>query len=158
MNPCSFWARVIRGLYFPNGSFMTAKKGRKASWFWNSILQGREVLLADMRWQVGDGFSINFCCNKWFPSTPEFFIPEAKGPFPNSLCVSHFIKNGIWDLEKLGSVISAPIVNDISLIPISRTGAHDKLVWRIHYQVWILYFLQFIKASDSACCFFILLW
>ncbi|KAK1386350.1 hypothetical protein POM88_024085 [Heracleum sosnowskyi] len=94
-----------------------------------------------------DGFSINFWCNKWFPSTPDFFIPEAKGHFPNNFCVFHFIKNGIWDLEKLGSIVSASIVHAISLIPISRTGAHDKLVW--HHTINGLYY---VKSGYYVAC------
>lgn len=91
-------ARLIRGLYFPNGSFMTAKKGRKASWFWNTVLHGRDVLLARVRWQVGDGRCINFWCNKWFSSTPDFSFLRPK-VISQIIYVLHIlleIKAGTW--------------------------------------------------------------
>ncbi|KAK1395055.1 hypothetical protein POM88_014111 [Heracleum sosnowskyi] len=79
--------------------------------------------------QVCDDASINFWCNKWFPGSPDLYIPNAKGPFRNNSYVSDFISNGNWDLVKLGSVVADHTVHDISLIPLSRTGVSDKL-WR----------------------------
>lgn len=49
MNPNSFWARIMRGLYFPNGSFMTARKGCKPSWFWHySSREGNSFVWHEM--------------------------------------------------------------------------------------------------------------
>ena len=39
-NPDSLWARVIRGKYFPNGSFWSADLKKGASWLWRSIFEG----------------------------------------------------------------------------------------------------------------------
>lgn len=40
----SIWAEVLKGLYFPRGEFMNAKKGASPSWAWENILTGRDVL------------------------------------------------------------------------------------------------------------------
>ncbi|KAG5553929.1 hypothetical protein RHGRI_011706 [Rhododendron griersonianum] len=55
MNPQSYWAKIMKGLYFPNSSFLEAKKGHRASWAWMSLLHGRELLAKGLRWQVQSG-------------------------------------------------------------------------------------------------------
>lgn len=131
INPSSFWARVLKGLYFPRDNFMNTKKGPRASWFWNILLKGRDVLLAGMRWQVGNGKSINFWSDKWIPSSPHFLVRDAKGPFnPNSF-VSDFITSGRWNISKLRDHVSDEVISDIKSIPLSLTNANDRIVW--HY-------------------------
>ena len=49
INPSSFCARVVKSIYLPAGSFLTAVKGAHASWLWTSLLQGRDVLLKGIR-------------------------------------------------------------------------------------------------------------
>ncbi|XP_050121457.1 uncharacterized protein LOC126599164 [Malus sylvestris] len=44
MEPNSLWALVLKARYFPNCSFLDAKKGGRASWVWSSLLTGREIL------------------------------------------------------------------------------------------------------------------
>ena len=45
----TLWAKVMKGLYFPNENFLTAKIGYEASWGWQSILVGREVPCKGLR-------------------------------------------------------------------------------------------------------------
>lgn len=40
-NPEALWARVIKGIYFPDSHFLEVKKGSKASWCWISLLEGQ---------------------------------------------------------------------------------------------------------------------
>lgn len=47
-----FWARFIKGICFPNTSFLNASRGNKASWAWSSLIQGRDLLEKGLRWQV----------------------------------------------------------------------------------------------------------
>lgn len=42
--PNTLWARVLKGLYFPNKSCLTAVKGPKPSWIWNSLMEGRNLM------------------------------------------------------------------------------------------------------------------
>lgn len=58
-NPDDFWVKMLKGLYFPNSVFLSAKKGSKASWGWSSLLEGRYLLKKGLAWKVGDGSSIN---------------------------------------------------------------------------------------------------
>lgn len=43
-SPNSLWARVIKGLYFPNKSWTEAVKGPKPSWIWSSLFEGRKLI------------------------------------------------------------------------------------------------------------------
>lgn len=46
----SFWARLIKSIYFPDSSFLLAKKGLRRSWMWSNFLEGRDLLLKDLHW------------------------------------------------------------------------------------------------------------
>ncbi|KAK1379408.1 hypothetical protein POM88_026152 [Heracleum sosnowskyi] len=129
LNPSSFWARVLKGIYFPRDNFLNAKKGSRASWLWNNLLKGRDVLLAGIRWQVGNGKSINFWCDRWVSNSPHFFVRDAKGPFNSNSFVADFISGGRWNTSKLQNHVSAKAISDLMSIPLSFTNANDRLVW-----------------------------
>ena len=40
-NHDTLWAKVMKGLYFPNENLVTTKTGYMASWGWKSVLAGR---------------------------------------------------------------------------------------------------------------------
>lgn len=71
-SPSAFWVQMLKGLYFPNSSFLQVKKGSRASWAWSSILAGREALLKGACWNVGNGESIKIWEDSWVPSFPGF--------------------------------------------------------------------------------------
>ncbi|CAN1178678.1 Uncharacterized mitochondrial protein AtMg00310 [Linum perenne] len=51
----SLLARVLKGKYFHNSSFMLADEGSHLSWGWKSILASREILVQGLRCQIGTG-------------------------------------------------------------------------------------------------------
>lgn len=77
-NPDSYWGMMLKGLYFPNCSFLEAKRGSRASWAWLSLLHGREVLEKGLRWHVQNGESINFWEDKWIPNLINFKVATPK--------------------------------------------------------------------------------
>ncbi|PWA65252.1 hypothetical protein CTI12_AA315900 [Artemisia annua] len=80
------------------------------------------------------GQSINFSkseTQKWIPYPEDFYVRHPRGPFSPDTFVSDFINNGAWDISKLNDVVLPEEVSLISQIPISKSGAPDKLVW--HY-------------------------
>ncbi|XP_063945891.1 uncharacterized protein LOC108212308 [Daucus carota subsp. sativus] len=97
-------------------------------------LLGRDILLTGIRWQVGNGRSINFWCDRWIPNNQGFFVRDAKGPFNVNSSVADFISSGKWNLSKLKECVSDQSVSEISAIPISRTNANDRLVWHFDYK------------------------
>ncbi|KAF7834622.1 TMV resistance protein N-like [Senna tora] len=52
------WVRMLKGLYFPNGSFMEAKRGSRPSWAWSSILEGRDLLEKALCWRIGGRWDV----------------------------------------------------------------------------------------------------
>lgn len=66
-NPDDLWARQLRGMYFPDGKLMEARKGARASWGWSSLLIGRDLLAKNLMWRVGDGCRIRIWEDKWIP-------------------------------------------------------------------------------------------
>ncbi|CAN1848294.1 hypothetical protein LINPERHAP1_LOCUS38868 [Linum perenne] len=36
-NPDQLWAKLIKGLYFPDKNFLSTVKGKKSSWIWASL-------------------------------------------------------------------------------------------------------------------------
>ncbi|GJU47294.1 RNA-directed DNA polymerase, eukaryota, reverse transcriptase zinc-binding domain protein [Tanacetum coccineum] len=83
------------------------------------LLQGRDLLLHGIRWQVGNGSNIQFWTQKWVPYQDDFYIRKPCGPFASNALVSDFITNGEWDLSKLQLCVHPEEVKFISQIPIS---------------------------------------
>ena len=54
-NKNSLFHRVFKSRFFQNGSIMDANEGRGGSYFWKSILKGREVIKSGAKWRVGNG-------------------------------------------------------------------------------------------------------
>ena len=40
--PGAYWVKVLKGIYFHISSLMEARKGGRASWAWNSLIEGRD--------------------------------------------------------------------------------------------------------------------
>lgn len=57
--PGAFWAKVLKGIYYPNCDVWKAGKGSKASQAWSSLLEGKALINEGIRWQVGNGNSID---------------------------------------------------------------------------------------------------
>jgi hypothetical protein len=55
--PDSLCARVLKGKYFHNGDFMTARNKWNSSHTWRTILYGREALNLGLIKRIGDGGS-----------------------------------------------------------------------------------------------------
>lgn len=133
MNKDAYWARFLKGIYFPYTSFLKASRGGKASWAWLSLLHGRSLLLKGLRWQVQDGASIDFWGEAWIPSIPNFKIPVEKPSNSNISTVADVINNqlGKWDVHKLSSCLPKEVVDAIVAIPLPMVRRGDQLVW--HY-------------------------
>ncbi|XP_072073796.1 uncharacterized mitochondrial protein AtMg00310-like [Arachis hypogaea] len=54
-NPKAIWVQVLKAIYFPMDDFKDAKVGRAASWMWKSFIHGRNFLLRNGRWLIGNG-------------------------------------------------------------------------------------------------------
>jgi len=65
--PDSLCARVLKGKYFHNCDFMSARKKKNASHTWRAILAGRKVLQLGCIRRIGDGNDTNIWNDQWLP-------------------------------------------------------------------------------------------
>jgi len=64
-SPSTLWSQLLKGLYFPQGDLWKANRGPRPSWGWQSVLVGRDAILPDLKWIVGDGKSIHIRQDHW---------------------------------------------------------------------------------------------
>lgn len=69
--PDTLCVRVIKGKYCMNEDFLTATKGCHTSWWWSSLLMGRDVIKRDKLWQIGDRASIKVFRDPWIHTTHD---------------------------------------------------------------------------------------
>jgi hypothetical protein len=63
----SLCAKVLKGKYFPQGDFLTARKKKNSSHTWRAILARRKALEAGLiRW-IGDGSTTDLWSDCWIP-------------------------------------------------------------------------------------------
>lgn len=125
--PHSLWARIIKSIYFPNCSFLEAKKGRSPSQAWISILHGKETLVKEGRWLVGNGHSIKMTAHNWLASG-EPLINESLSEDTTMHCILDDV-NHRWDIEKIREMLPPVDLGKILQTPIKLSAGEDTLIW-----------------------------
>ncbi|KAI8525452.1 hypothetical protein RHMOL_Rhmol13G0231200 [Rhododendron molle] len=133
MNPHSYWGRILKGIYFPNSTFLQASRGSHASWAWASLLHGRNLLTKGLRWQIQNGKNTDFWNDPWIPTLPNFRIPIHRPQGSQVRMVADVIdsRNGTWNSQKLGREVPPEVVEAILKIPLPLVDRQDQVVW--HY-------------------------
>ncbi|XP_016649695.1 PREDICTED: uncharacterized protein LOC107881115 [Prunus mume] len=78
----SLAARIFKARYFPHCNFLEAGLGYRPSRIWSSLIWGKDLLKAGLRWRVGNGEDIYVYQDRWVPlpmnfkiiSTPQFDV------------------------------------------------------------------------------------
>ncbi|KAK2657021.1 hypothetical protein Ddye_010073 [Dipteronia dyeriana] len=125
-NPNSLAGRILKGCYYKDCNFLEAKKMVNASFVWNSLIWGKGLLEAGLRWSVGDGKSINIYKDKWVPRPSTFRILSP--PKLNDQLIS---SSGGWNTNFIKQNFSDEDVNSILQIPIGCGSRGDNIIW--HY-------------------------
>lgn len=70
--------------------------GKRSSWGWKGILQGRRILERGLRWRVGDGRSICISHDPWIPRPHTYKVRSKHVDMP--MMVSDLIapEGGAW--------------------------------------------------------------
>ncbi|CAN6562431.1 unnamed protein product [Malus baccata var. baccata] len=133
-NPLSLLASILKDKYFPGKTFGEAPKRKNTSW-------ARKVLQLGLRWQVGNGKSINIRKDPWFPK-PSTFKVKPKANLEGTK-VSDLIDpaTNSWRTEKISNGFNRDDVLPILSIPLSQVGIDDRLVW--HYTTNGVYLVKF---------------
>ncbi|CAL1409387.1 unnamed protein product [Linum trigynum] len=133
MEPQSLLAQVYKGKYFPQGTFLEAKARSRPSWGWTSILHGRQLLVAGLRWQIGNGQTAPLLQASWIPG----LHPQLPVHNPRILPAGHEPRvaevmcqgGGGWNVDRLGQWFDPPTCNAIRAIPLPVMEVEDKLMW-----------------------------
>ncbi|KAJ1403459.1 Reverse transcriptase-like [Sesbania bispinosa] len=114
-------------IYFPNSDFLHAAHKRNGSWSWNSVLQGRNIVLKGGLWVVGDGSNINIQRDRWLPQGDLTVVADI----PRDAKVAELLHYGElgWDREKIRSWFHPSTVNHILQIPLSYSRAPNRFIW-----------------------------
>lgn len=129
-NPTSLYAQVLKQRYFPNSTFLHAKKGATPSWLWSSLLVGRDLLLKGALWNIGNGQAVDIWKDIWVPEMPPAPLLNPMHP-PLPMSVSSLIdwNTNSWDLSLILPHISPDQALKISAIHLINPNIPDKLVW-----------------------------
>lgn len=135
-DPSGLWVRILKGLYFPNESFLEAKKGGRASWGWSSIIQGRDVLKRDGLWRVGTGENIRIYSDPWiaqksgYRSSARIEPATSSRDVPAEPRVAEFITDeGTWNIQRVRKMIDEDDAELILSMPVYHNRTEDKFIW-----------------------------
>ena len=98
--PDSLYARVLKGKYFHNGDFMTARNKRNASHTWRALLFGREALRHGLIKRIGDGSQTRIWEDPWILAISNY-RPLARINFNPETSVTMVQDQGVWDIDQL---------------------------------------------------------
>uniref|UniRef100_A0A803Q0L2 RNase H type-1 domain-containing protein n=1 Tax=Cannabis sativa TaxID=3483 RepID=A0A803Q0L2_CANSA len=127
-NPDSLLATVLQARYFKNGDFLSAKKGVLPSLTWQSICDGKDLLLKGLRWKIGTGQSVRCASDPWLPGNTTFTPYSYRGD--PAFTVEHYISPlRTWDLRILKSHFGDIDIQRILSLPLSMYPREDKLIW-----------------------------
>ncbi|XP_013668888.1 uncharacterized protein LOC106373226 [Brassica napus] len=128
--PEGLLGRTLLSKYCPEGNLLTCSPPGAASHGWNSILAGRDLLVKNLGWLVGDGASINIWDDPWLSLEKPL---QPMGPATQAsamLVVKDLIHadRGEWNRGLIQTVL--PHWEDqILLLQPSVRGAPDILKW-----------------------------
>lgn len=129
-HPESLLAKILLGKYCISESFLTVSVGSACSHGWRGIMLGRDMILDNTSWAVGNGTSINIWDSPWLSHSSQ---QQPMGPAPEAwrtTTVSDLFLDGrnAWDLEKISTILPF-YAQEILAIKPSLSGAPDKLIW-----------------------------
>ena len=127
--PDSLCARVFKGPYFPYYDFWDAPKPRSSSYTWRSILYGRELVKAGVRWGIANGQKVKIMTDHWIPGRPPHML-QTLFPIPEYAKVCSLMDgHGHWNEENVRAFFPEETVELILQTQISSHGGEDLVYW-----------------------------
>jgi len=130
-NPGSLCAQVLGAKYFPAGDVMKAQCRSGASYTWNSIHKGIQLLKNGLIWRIGNGRSVNIWKYPWIPWE---WTRQPMTPRGNNLIstVDELIDptTGDWDKQLVHQTFAQADAQTILAIPV-HPDLEDVPAW--HY-------------------------
>jgi hypothetical protein len=128
--PDSLCARVLKGRYFPDTDFWNATKPRSSSYTWRSILFGKELVQAGVRWGIGNGKNTKILHDNWIPDVSPDRVTTLN-PLPTNATVDLLLDEEActWNEEVVRDFFDDTTAAKILAVPVSRHGGDDFLSW-----------------------------
>ncbi|KAL0744395.1 hypothetical protein Bca4012_085908 [Brassica carinata] len=129
-NPTSLLGKVLFGKYCLDYDLLHVPVTTACSHGWRGVLLGRDLLIKNIGWVIGNGKSVNIWSDPWL-SLDNQQLPV--GP-PNETQVELMVADLLepetraWDILKIRRHLPDFEERILSIIP-SLTGAPDKLIW-----------------------------
>lgn len=130
-NPLSLMARIYKAKYFPNQTFLQARKGNNPSFILSSIIESQEVIRRSCRWRVGNGKDINVWDDPWLPDHANPKVQSGAHPELQAAKVSSLmdVQSQGWDEDVLNDLFCQRDIFLIKSIPLPNHSCCDKLIW-----------------------------
>lgn len=127
--PDSLLARVLHDKYCMGSDLWSAEAGAGSSWGWKSLVQGRRILEAGVRWRVGNGESIRILKDRWFPQPYSFQVQSRHPNMP--VWVKDLIDSDTkcWRYNEVCQWFGREEAQVILKMPLSSRGCPDKPIW-----------------------------
>ena len=102
----SIMFRVFKACYFPNCDFIHAKVGCNPSFAWRSIMAAQSIVCNGVRWQVGNGRSIQIWQDRWLPTPSTYKVISPPSLLGAEAWVSELINPEMcsWNSELIRDV------------------------------------------------------
>ncbi|XP_024164510.1 uncharacterized protein LOC112171581 [Rosa chinensis] len=108
----------------------SAELGDAPSFSWRSILAGRPVLKAGVKWRAGDGVSINVWHDDWIPNCPQYQIQRPTNCQVEKVTDLIDFNERSWIIGSVSTLFPPEMVEHILSIPLARRPVRDRLYWR----------------------------
>ncbi|KAL0421070.1 UNVERIFIED_CONTAM: hypothetical protein Slati_3129900 [Sesamum latifolium] len=124
-------SKVLGQKYFSETNFFEARLGSSCTW--HSLLATRELLVAGLRWEIGDGRSVPIVGHPWLPRPLSFqLICKPKALADNTRVVALLSSDSEWNKRLVEDEFSPLDAECILGIKLKGNGVSDSLVW--HYE------------------------
>lgn len=128
--PEALSARILKSIYFPNGSILDAELGSHPRQIWRAVLEGRDVLKQGLIRTVGNGETTNIWADNWLPRAEmmrPYGSPSIDPPSKVSELIDH--TSAVWDTEKLSAYCLPIDIPAIMRIPLCTADLQDSWSW-----------------------------
>lgn len=130
-HPSSLAAKVLKAKYYPDTSFIDARKTSNPSFIWSSLYETRDIIRKSTRWRVGNGESIKIWEDNWLPNNLNPKITTPQYPFLLNATLDYLIQTNDkdWDRGIISDIFNSRDARLILSIPIARKMHADRQIW-----------------------------
>jgi len=129
-NPTGLLARTLFGKYCQHEEFTKVPAVSAISHGWRGVLIGRDLLMRNMGWAVGDGKTIKVWQDPWLSPSRQLQPMGPPTEASHDIVVADLFQANTqdWDLNTIERELPELVDAILSIKP-SKQGAPDKLFW-----------------------------